>query len=323
LKGRRILITGGLGFVGSNLAHACVAQGAAVTLYDCLDPKSGGNRANIAEIEADVRVILDDIRDPAALAAALAGQEIVFHCAAYTSHPDSMRDPYVDVDVNCKGTLNLLESLRRLDQGTKLVHVGTSTQSGPMCRNPIDEDHPEFPLDIYSANKSVSEKYVLAYGRAYGLRVSVVRLSNTYGPRSNIRNPDLGFLNYFVGLALQGGQIRVFGDGSQLRTILYIGDAVDALILAATSPRADGRVYLAAGDALYSVAEITHEIVGTLGGGLRHVEWPATRSAIEIGDAVISNARIKAELGAAFPTAFRDGLARTREYFLPRLAAYL
>jgi UDP-glucose 4-epimerase len=323
LKGRRVLITGGLGFIGSNLAHACHARGADVTLYDCLDPNSGGNPANIAEIREDVRILRDDIRNQEGLCGAVPGHDIVFHCAAYTSHPHSMKEPHVDVDVNCKGTLNLLEALRRFNPGARLVHVGTSTQTGPMLRDPIDENHPEFPSDIYSANKSVSEKYVLVYGRAYGLRATVVRLSNTYGPRSNIRNPDLGFMNYFVGLALQGRELRVFGDGGQARTVVYVADAVDSLIRAAVSPRAEGRVYFAAGNERRTVAEIARGIAEVMGGTVRFVDWPANRGAIEIGDALIDSRRIREELGASFPTNLGDGLARTREYFAPRLGMYL
>jgi UDP-glucose 4-epimerase len=322
LKGRRVLITGGLGFVGSNLAHACVAQGAEVTLYDCLDPRSGGNRVNVGGL-AGVRVVVGDIRSSEGLAAVVPGHDFVFHCAAYTSHRDSMKEPHVDIEVNCVGTLNLLEALRRFNPEAMLVHLGTSTQTGPMRREILDEDHPEFPVDIYSANKSISEKYVLIYARAYGLRASVVRLSNTYGPRSNIRNPDLGFMNYFIGLALQGKELRVFGDGAQKRTVIYVGDAVDALLRAAVNPRSEGRVYFAVGDASLSVAEIAREIADGLGGTVGFTEWPVNRAAIEVGDAAISNRRIREELGASFPTGLREGLALTRAYFIPRLGEYL
>jgi UDP-glucose 4-epimerase len=323
LSGKRVLITGGLGFIGSNLAQACLSLGATVTVYDCLDPVSGGNRANVADIRDDLNLLLNDIRDMGSLCTAVPGHDIVFHCAAYTSHPNSLKEPFVDVDVNCKGTLNLLEALRRFNPGAKLVHVGTTTQVGPALRNPIDETHPEFPTDIYSANKSVAEKYVLVYGRAYGMRVSVVRLSNTYGPRSCIRNPDLGFMNYFVGLALQGKELRVFGDGGQIRTVVYVDDAVDALLRAAISPRADGNVYFAAGDERHSVADIAGAITREMGGSVRFVEWPAQRDVLEVGDAVISSGRAREDLGWAPRHNLDSGLAATRAYFTPRLDAYL
>src|SRR5690606_322164 len=176
------LVTGGLGFVGSNLAHACLDAGAIVTVFDNAAPGSGANPANLAGRADAVTIRRDDVRDAAAVRAAVAGQDLVFHCAAYTSHPLSMQDPFTDVEVNCRGTLNLLEALRRFNPGAKLVHVGTSTQIGPARRDPVDEDHPEFPADIYSANKAAAEEYVLVDGRAYGLLVAVVRLANTTRP---------------------------------------------------------------------------------------------------------------------------------------------
>jgi UDP-glucose 4-epimerase len=323
MNGKRVLITGGLGFIGSNLAHACLALGATVTVYDCLDPASGGNWANVAGIRDDLNIHLDDIRNAEGLTAVVPGHDIVFHCAAYTSHPNTLKEPLVDVDVNCKGTLNLLEALRRFNPDAKLVHVGTTTQIGPALRNPIDETHPEFPTDIYSANKVVAEKYVLVYARAYGLRAAVVRLSNTYGPRSCIRNPDLGFMNYFVGLALQGKELRVFGDGGQIRTVVYVADAVEALLRAAVSPRADGNVYFAAGGERHSVADIARAITQSMGGSLRFVEWPPQRNVLEIGDAVISSARAREELGWTPRHNLEGGLGATRAYFAPRLDAYL
>lgn len=320
--GLKVLVTGGLGFVGSNLVHACVARGAEVSVLDNLDPRSGGNRANLEGAEG-VRVRLGDVRDPESVAEAVRGSDVVFHCAAYTSHPDSMREPFTDVEVNCVGTLNLLEALRRFNPGAALVHLGTSTQMGPLRRPPLDEEHPEFPADIYSANKAAAEKYVLIYARSYGLRASVVRLSNVYGPRANIVNPDLGFLNYFVGRALRGLDLEVFGDGAQRRTLIYVDDAVEALLRAAASESARGRVYLAAGDAAISVADIAREVARLIGGTVRFREWPQNRAAIEVGDAAVSNRRIREELGAVFPTSLPEGLARTRDYFLPRLGAYL
>lgn len=323
LKGKRVLITGGLGFVGSNLAHRCLALGAEVTVYDRLDARSGGNMANIADIRDDLRLVRDDIRNFEGVRAAVLGQDIVFHCAAYTSHPLSMREPYVDIEVNCKGTIQVLEALRHFNAGARLVHVGTSTQVGPMRYSPVDEEHPEFPADLYSANKSASEKYALVYGRAYGLPVSVVRLANTYGPRSNIRDPDFGFVNYFVGLALRGREIQVFGDGAQVRTIGYIDDVVDALLRAGLAANSTGRVYFAVGEEHRTVAEIAQVIAGELGGTVKFTPWPGDRGGIEIGDAVISNRRIREELGAEFPTRLEQGLARAREYFASRLDDYL
>lgn len=323
LGGQKVLITGGLGFIGSNLAHACATAGAHVTVYDCLDPKSGGNLYNVEGTASDVTIIRNDIRNFEGVCAALVGQDIVFHCAAYTSHPNSMKEPLIDIAVNCQGTINLLEAARRFNPSVKIVHVGTSTQIGHMVHEVIDELHPEFPVDIYSANKSAAEKYVLIYGHAYGVRTTVVRLSNVYGPRSNIISPDFGFMNFFIGLALQGHDLNVYGEGDQKRSVNYIDDAVAALLLAATHDEADGQVFFTGSPTYHTVAEIAAAIAATLGGRLQFVPWPTDREAIEIGDAVISTDKIKRVLNWQPRTSLTAGLSQTRDYFVPRLAKYI
>jgi UDP-glucose 4-epimerase len=323
MRGQRVLITGGLGFIGSNLAHQCLRLGAEVTIYDCLDPRSGGNNYNINDIRDDVKVLLNDIRNFEGVCSAILNQDILFNCAAYTSHPNSMREPLIDIDVNCKGVINLLEAARRFNPEIKIVHVGTSTQIGRMQFSPVTELHPEFPADIYSANKSASEKHVLIYGGAYQLRTTVIRLANVFGPRSNIKSSDFGFINYFIGLALMGRELTIFGEGSQLRNISYVEDAVAALVLAAMNEKSNNEVFFAVADKQHSVAEIANTLVENIGGTGRFVDWPAERKAIEIGDAVISNAKIKTVLGWSPLFDLQRGLVRTREYFTPCLKHYI
>lgn len=322
LQGKRVLITGGLGFIGSTLVHRCVELGASVTVYDSLDPRSGGNMANIAGVEHSVKLVLNDIRHFEGLSPCVRENDVIFSCAAYTSHPGSMRDPLNDIDVNCKGVINLLEAARRFNRAASIVHVGTSTQIGRMRHNPVDEDHSEFPVDIYSANKLASEKYVLVYAGAYGLNASVIRLANNYGPRSNIKSPDFGFINFFIGLVLLGKEIPIFGTGTQLRTMTYVDDSVDALVLAATG-HARGQALFACDERQYTVRELAESIVRVMErGSLRFIEWPRDREAIEIGDAVISNRRIRDTLGWSPTTPLDEGLARTRDYFTPCLSQY-
>ena len=323
LRGQRVLVTGGLGFIGSNVVHRCLELGAKVTVYDMLDPRSGGNMENVRTIEDDIRIELNDIRNFEGVAAVIRGHDLLVNCAAYTSHPHSMKEPLIDIDVNCKGTINILEAVRRFNRDCRIVHVGTSTQVGRMVQHPVTETHPEFPLDIYSANKSASEKYVLVYGGAYGLKVASIRLANVFGPRSNISNPDFGFMNYFIGLGLQGKTMSVFGEGKQLRTITYVDDVVDALVAAATDPAADGQTFFATAERQSSVAEIAEAIGATIGGRVQYVEWPRDREIIEIGDAVISSAKIRAALGWEAKTGLQTGLERTRDYFVPLLQKYL
>ena len=323
MQGKRVLITGGLGFIGSNLARRCLELGARVTIYDCLDPRSGGNLYNVHGVEDSIEVILNDIRNFEGVSACIRGKNFLFNCAAYTSHPNSMREPLIDIDVNCKGVINLLEAARRFNPELKIVHLGSSTQIGAMHFAPADEWHPEFPVEIYSANKTVSEKYVLIYGSAYKMHTTVIRLANVFGPRSNIKSPDFGFMNYFIGLGLQGKDITVFGKGAQLRNINYITDSVEALVLAALNSCSEGQVFFAAADRQYSVAEIAQAIAQHVGGKVRFVEWPKEREVIEIGDAIISNQKIKELLAWSPRTELAEGLVMTKKYFAMCLNWYL
>jgi UDP-glucose 4-epimerase len=234
-----------------------------------------------------------------------------------------MQEPFEDLDVNCRGTLSLLEAIRRHNPAIRIVSIGTSTQIGRMQLNPVDESHPEFPLDLYSAHRSLAEKYVLIYAHAYGIPASVVRFGNVYGPRAHIRSSRFGFINFFIGQALRGHELTVFGEGNQLRNVLFVDDGVDALLTAATSDAAIGKVLFATSDTQYSVSSIARHIVDVMeAGGVRHVPWPVEKAATEVGDAVITNRRIKA-LGWCPRYDLREGLALTRDYFQPRLKDYL
>jgi len=323
LKGQKILITGGLGFIGSNLAHRCLELGAEVTIYDCLDPHFGGNLYNIHEIKDSIELLFYDILDFNCISQSIEGKEIVFNCAAATSHTFSMKEPVIDLDVNIRGSINLLEAIRRFNKEVKLVHIGTSTQLGPLQYQPADEKHPEFPTDIYSANKTVSEKYVLIYSKAYNIRATVVRLSNTFGPRASIHSPEFTFNNYFVGLALQRKGITVFGEGKQKRNSIYVDDAVEAILQTSITEQTNGETLFAVGNDHHSVAEIANATVDCMGGTLQFVEWPKKRKSAEIGDAIISNKKIKQILEWAPKDNLESGLIKTKAYYEICLQHYL
>lgn len=323
LAGARVLVTGGFGFIGSSFAHRCVAEGARVRVLDCSLPGSGANQANLAGIWDEVEVIEGDLRDRDVVTAAVQNVDYVLHSAAQTSHTHSMTDSLLSLDVNCRGTLELLEAIRRDPGQPRFVHVGTTTQLGPMVQEPVDESHPEFPRDMYSATMVGSEKFVLIYAHAHGLQATVVRLSNTYGPRAAIHSADLGFANYFIGRALQGEGLTIYGDGSQLRSLLYIDDAVDALYRAALSPLTAGEVFFASSDRTYSVIEISDAIVRHLGGWIETIPWPEGRKAIDVGNAVIDSTKIRRMLGWEPAVDLEAGLARTRDFYRELAGTYL
>ncbi len=324
LTGRQVLITGGLGFIGSNLAHRCLELGAHVAIYDNLDPHAGGTLFNVQSIKSSIELHFKDVLDFDDLVEQVYGRDIVFNCAASTSHPLSMREPWFDLDVNSRGVVNLLEALRRFNRTAKLVHVGTTTQLGRLQYSPADENHAEFPTDIYSANKSASEKFVLIYARAHGLPATVIRLSNVFGPRAMIRNPEGTFNNYFVGLALQDRDITIWGDGRQLRNVVYVDDAVAALLSAAVSEEGVGQTFFATSDHHYSVAEIAEATVKAIGAGrIVRTPWPPERHTVEIGDAVFANDKIKRVLGWSPAHDLESGLNDTLAYYKTCLQEYL
>lgn len=324
LQSKNILITGGLGFIGSNLAIACLNLGANVTIYDSLNIHAGGNLKNIEDIKNHVKIGYHDILDFDKLVENVRDQDIIFNCAASTSHPFSMREPRLDLDTNSSGTINILEAIRRFNPIARFIHIGTSTQFGRLQYKPADENHPEFPLDIYSANKSVSEKYTLIYNSAHKIRSTVLRLTNVYGPRATINSSEFTFNNFFIGLALQNKPITIFGDGAQLRNALFIDDAVDALITSASVDGTIGQTYLVAHDHHHSVKQIAEATIINIGGGrVDYLSWPIERRATEVGDAVISNNKIKSEVGWKPKYDLSEGLLKTAEYFIPRLDSYI
>jgi UDP-glucose 4-epimerase len=324
LRGQRILITGGLGFIGSNLAHKCLELGGEITIYDCMDPSSGGNLYNIQDIRDYVRLCHYDILNMDRLTEHIFEKDIIFNCAASTSHPFSIREPWMNLDVNSRAVINLLEAIRRFNRDAKFIHLGTSTQLGRLHYQPADENHPEFPTDIYSANKTVAEKYVLIYANVYALRAAVIRISNTYGPRASIHSSDFTFNNYFIGLALQNKTITVFGDGAQKRNAIYIDDVISSLILSSQTEKTNNETLFAVGDEHVSVADIAKATVRYIGSGrVKLVEWPNDRKPLEIGDAIISNKKIKSFLNWKPVTDLKTGLLLTKDYYQSCLNKYL
>ena len=294
-----------------------------VTIYDNLDPNSGGNLFNIEPFRKDVELVIGDIINYEHLVQAVMDKDLIINCAASTSHPYSMREPWLNLDVNSRGVINLLEAIRRVNRDVAFVHVGTTTQLGPLHYQPADEHHPEFPTDIYSANKTVAEKYVLLYARAYSLKASVIRLPNVFGPRAAIHSPEFTFNNFFIGLALQDKSITVYKPGTQLRNVLYVDDAVDALLAAVQSNKSVSETYFAVSDDHLSVKEIAEKTCQTMGGSVKMMDWPKKRKAIEIGDAVISNVKINNTLGWEPKVSFEDGLKLTLNYYKDKLDHYL
>ena len=322
-EGQSVLITGGLGFIGSTLARRLVELGARVTLVDSLIPEYGGNRANIAGIEDRVTVNISDVRDEHSLPSLIQGQDLVFNLAGQTSHVDSLHDPYTDLEINCRAQLSILETVRHENPEAKVIFASTRQLYGRPKYLPVDEQHPLAPVDPNGVNKAAGESYHLVYGEIYGLRCSVLRLTNTYGPRMRVKDDRQTFLGTWLRLAVEAEELLVFGDGTQQRDFTYVDDAVEAFLLAGASAESDGEVFNVGGEppmSLGELAELLVELAGT--GSWRLVPFSAERSTIDIGDYFADDTKIRSRLGWEPRVGLREGLERSLAYYRDHGADY-
>jgi UDP-glucose 4-epimerase len=314
--GKRVLITGGLGFIGSNLAYHLVELGARVTIVDSLIPAYGGNLANIRGLEDRLRVNIADVRDPHSMKYLVCDQDYLFNLAGQVSHTDSMQDPHTDLEINCRAQLSILEACRHSNPGIKIVFASTRQIYGVPDYLPVDERHLVHPTDVNGINKTAGEWYHIVYNNVYGVRAASLRLTNTYGPRMRVRDARQTFLGQWIRLAVEGAELLVYGDGRQVRDLNYVDDVVDAMLRTGADDVANGQVYNLGGDepiSLLDLAALLVEIAGR--GSYRLVPWPPERRAIDIGDYWGDYRKIRAKLGWQPTTSLREGLARTLAYY--------
>lgn len=293
-----ILILGGAGFLGANLVRRCLVEpGTRVTVVDSLDPLFRSSTDSLNDVMARISFVRGDIRDGALMSKMVRDQDVIFNCAAQSSHPLSIRDPFLDIDINCRGTLSVLESVRTDNPGARVIYVSSSTVIGRADERAVDERHREEPLEMYSANKLVAEKYHRVYHSLHGLNTLVLRFANLYGPYGK-PYPEFGFLNYFIHQAWADRTIQIFGKGDQTRNVMYIEDAADILWFAARIPALAGKTFFATGDEHLSLNEIAERIVSVFDRGrVAHVDWPEDRRRMEIGSVTFSSARIRESTG--------------------------
>ena len=315
-KKKKVMITGGLGFIGSNLARRLVELGAEVLLVDSMIPQFGGNLYNINGIEKDVSVNISDVRDENSLKYLLVGQDYLFNLAGTLSHIDSMTDPYTDLEINCKAQLSILEACRKSNPNIKVIFSGTRGQYGRCKYFPVDEEHPLNPIDVNGINNIAGELYHLLYFRSYNIRAVSLRMTNVYGPRHLMKHSRQGFLNWFIRLAMSGEPIKVFGDGRQLRDFNFVDDVVDALLMVAADENSNGEVYnLGSGEAI-SVANVARLVVELAGSGsVEFVPYPEDKKVVEVGDYQADITKIKNKIGWFPKTEIADGLLKTVCYY--------
>jgi UDP-glucose 4-epimerase len=321
--GKKALITGGLGFIGSNLARALVALGAKVTILDSLIPEYGGNLRNIAGLERKLTVNISDVRDEHSLPIFIRGQDYLFNLAGQTSHMDSMVNPGTDLEINCRAQLSILEACRRYNSGIRIIFASTRQLYGRPDYLPVTEKHPLRPVDVNGINKLAGEGYHLLYSEVYGVRSTVLRLTNTIGPRMRVKDARQTFVGIWIRQVLENKPIEVWG-GEQLRDFTYVDDACEAFLVAAAAPQAVGGVYNLGGVGRMSLRDLAETLVGVARQGSFAVkQFPADRKKIDIGDFYSDCSLIESVMGWKPRTTIPQALARTFAYYRKELPNYI
>lgn len=321
-SGRRVLILGGMGFIGSNLARRLVELGAKVTIVDSMLPQFGGNLANIEDIQDKVSINYSDIRDRHSLNYLVKDMDIIYSVAGQTSHIESMTDPFTDLEINCVSQLAILESCRQHNPEASLVYASTRQLYGVPQYVPVDENHPTKPVDINGINKLAAEMYYSLYSRIYGLKTVSLRLTNTYGPRQHLRGNKQGFAGIFIRKAIQGEKIQIFGDGRQLRDFNYVDDVIDAFLLATEKDTLDGGAYNLGASPYYSLLDFVNILRRHCEFEIEIIPFPDDHKRIDIGDYYGDYSLFKSKTGWEPKVSLEEGVQRTLEYFESRKENY-
>ncbi len=319
---REVLILGGMGFIGSNLAIRLVSLGAKVKIVDSMLPQFGGNLANIEPIRDRCQINYSDIRDSYSLDYLIQGVDVIYSVAGQTSHIESMADPMTDLDINCRSQLSILESCRKHNPDVKILYASTRQIYGRPQYLPVDEKHPTVPVDVNGINKLASEQYYTLYSRVYGMKCVSFRLTNTYGPRQHVCGEKQGFVGIFIRRAIDQEPIRIFGDGKQLRDFNYVDDVVDLFLSATDNPDVYGNVYNLASNEHYSILDFVHILGKYCEFKSEVVPFPPDQEAIDIGDYYGDFSLIHQDTGWEPKIGLEEGLKRTVEYFKPRKRLY-
>ena len=321
---KNILITGGLGFIGSNLAIRLVKLGAKVTVVDSLIWSYGGNRFNVEEIKDKIQINIGDIRDRYSINALVKDQDYLFNLAGQVSHIDSMKDPFIDLEINVTSQVSILESCRQFNPGIKIIYASSRQIYGRPEYLPVDEKHPIHPTDVNGININAGEWYHILYNNVYGIQACSLRMTNVYGPRQLIKHNRQGFIGWFIRQAVEGGKIQIYGDGQQKRDLNYVDDVCDALLLAAVSEKANGQIYNLGSSEIVSLKTLAELIISIAkNSSYELIPWPAEKKKIDIGDYYGDFSKIRSELGWEPKIKLIKGLSETIVYYQKYLNKYL
>lgn len=315
---KKILVTGGLGFIGSNLAIKLVGLGADVEIVDALIPEYGGNLYNIEPVKDKVKMVKGDIRDEKIIDKVIKDKEIIFNLAGTLSHVDSMTDPMTDLEINCRAQLSLLESVRKYNPKAKIIFAGTRNQYGKAQKLPVSENHPQEPTDINGINNIAAEKYHLMYTSVYGIKTVSLRMTNTFGPRHQMKHPRQGVLNWFIRKILDHEEVVLFGDGKQIRDVNYVDDVVDALLVVGQSKNGWGEAYNLGGTPVSLLDFVKEAITQNEVPPRKRIvlkPFPDDRKQIEIGDYIADYTKMTKTYGWRPKVTLSEGIKKTIEYY--------
>jgi len=323
-KNKKVLITGGLGFIGSNLARRLVNLGAKVTIIDSLIWAYGGNIFNIEDIKDKIKINIGDIRDRYSINHLVKEQDFLFNMAGQVSHIDSMNDPFTDLEINVTSQVSILESCRLNNPEIKIIYPSSRQIYGKPRYLPVDEKHPVCPTDVNGININAGEWYHILYNNVYGIRATSVRMTNVYGPRQLIKHNRQGFIGWFVRQVVEGNKIQIYGDGGQKRDLNYIDDVCEALLLAGADEKADGQIYNLGSAEIVSLKDLAALLIEITGrGNFELIPWPEEKKKIDIGDYYGDFSKIKKELAWEPRTPLKDGLKATVDYYKKYLDKYI
>lgn len=315
-EGKEVLITGGLGFIGSNIAHHLVDAGAKVTILDTMLPLYGGNEFNVADIKDKIKVVIGDIRDEKLVEDLVKGKNFIFNLAAQVSYIDSLTEPFLDLDINCLGHLRILEAARKFAPNVKIVFSSSRLAYGKILTTPVNESHPTNPLSIYGVHKLTAEKYYRIYYDTFGVRSAVIRIPNPYGPRQQMKHSKYSIIGWFVRQAIDGKEIQIFGDGKQERDYLYVDDIVSAFLKVAASSQTDGEVYNIGTHERVHFVDMVDAVLEITGTGKKvHIPWPENYEKNETGNYIADTSKIKRTVAWEATVPLKEGIRKTVEYF--------
>jgi UDP-glucose 4-epimerase len=321
---KHILITGGLGFLGSNLAHKLLSCRAKVTILDNLDPLYGGNLYNVKSIEKEIKIVIGDVMDENVITPLIMESDIIFHLAAQVSYIDSLGMPFRDLDLNARATLLILEIIRNHKLSTKLVFSSSRMVIGKSNDLIVNEMANTNPLSLYAIHKLTSEKYMLMYHSDFGIPVIIFRITNPYGIRQQLKHSKYSLVGWFIRLAMENKTISIFGDGKQLRDYIYIEDIVEAFLLSTSNPASTGEIINLGSGYSSEFGEMVKTILKIVGSGeIKYVEWPENYERIETGNFQVDISKLKSLTHWSPSYSLEQGVTETYNYYRSRLSNYI